>query len=169
MFPSGITEQDSKAFYRCCDDEAFSATTLDTTVPRAQQRPSFQHLFAFSTWQNCGLLALGLASALAIGGMKTGLAVVLGKIFVAIAGFGSGAASGQQTLDDIAHWCVVLAAAGAVAWLAYFAFMFAWITFGEQQARLIRVRMLHVLLKKDMAWFDRQEDGVDSLLVSIQT
>ena len=48
-------------------------------------------------------------------------------------------------------------------------FTFAWVTFGEQQARLIRVRMLRVLLRKDMAWFDGLEDGVDSLLVRIQT
>ena len=191
MLPtSETTEKDSssnnnKTRYCCYDDKAIPDTTptptaspeTSATPNQTHTQPSFQHLFAFRSWHHnnssssssTALLALGFASALSLGGLKTGLAVVLGKIFIAITNFGSGAASGRETLDGITHWSGVLAAAGAVAWLAYFGFTFAWVTFGEQQARLIRVRMLRVLLRKDMAWFDGLEDGVDSLLVRIQT
>lgn len=185
MLPtSETTEKDSssnnnKTRYCCYDDEAIPGTKpTPTTSPetnatphQTHTQPSFRHLFAFTSWHHNStpLLALGVASALSLGGLKTGLAVMLGKIFIAIANFGSGAASGPETLDGITHWSGVLAAAGGVAWLAYFGFTFAWVTFGELQARLIRVRMLRVLLGKDMAWFDGLEDGVDSLLVRIQT
>ncbi|RYP45677.1 hypothetical protein DL768_008021 [Monosporascus sp. mg162] len=134
-----------------------------------QSASSFKHLFSFTTWPHCGILSLGFVSALVVGGLKTALAIILGKVFVAIADFGSGAVAGPETLSRISLWCLVLAVAGGAGWLANFAFMFAWGTFGEQQARSIRVRMFSVLLRKDMAWFDCQEDGIASLLVRMQT
>ncbi|RYP93256.1 hypothetical protein DL770_000631 [Monosporascus sp. CRB-9-2] len=145
----------------------------DATTTEPQSTPqcasSFKHLFSFTTWRHCGILSLGFVSALVVGGLKTGLAIILGKVFVAIAEFGSGAVAGPETLSHISLWCLVLAASGGAGWLANFAFMFAWSTFGEQQARSIRVRMFSVLLGKDMAWFDCQEDGIASLLVRMQT
>lgn len=130
---------------------------------------AFKHLFAFSTWRHCGILALGLTSALIVSGLKTALAIILGKVFVAITGFGSGKVSGQETFDMISFWCMVIGIAGIAGWLFNFAFMFAWTTFGEQQARRIRTKTFSALLKKDMAWFDCQENGVASLLVGIQS
>lgn len=130
---------------------------------------AFKHLFAFSTWRHCGILALGLTSALIVSGLKTALAIILGKVFVAITGFGSGKVSGQETFDMISFWCMVIGIAGIAGWLFNFTFMFAWITFGEQQARRIRTKTFSALLKKDMAWFDCQENGVASLLVGIQS
>ena len=161
-------EKESKTCYCCYDEQATSIATADMKMTQPHL-PSFKHLFAFTIWSNCSVLLLGLTSAIFIGAIKTGLAVILGKIFVAITDFGAGKTPGQPTLDEVTYWCVVLAGIGAVGWLVYFAFMFAWITFGEQQARQIRTRMLHVLLRKDMAWFDSQQDGIGSLLVRIQT
>ncbi|RYP24329.1 hypothetical protein DL765_000593 [Monosporascus sp. GIB2] len=134
-----------------------------------QSASSFKHLFSFTTRRHCGILSLGFVSALVVGGLKTALAIILGKVFLAIADFGSGAVAGPDTLSRISLWSLVLAVSGGAGWLANFAFMFAWSTFGEQQARSIRVRMFSVLLAKDMAWFDCQEDGIASLLVRMQT
>lgn len=133
-----------------------------------QQRPSFRHLFAFSTWRHGGILALGLASALVVSSLKTALAVILGKVFVAITEFGCGDMSGSETSDIISFWCMILGIAGTLGWLFNFAFRFAWITFGEQQARQIRMQTFSALLGKEMAWFDCQEHGVSSLLLRIQ-
>ena len=166
--PGATYKKESKTCYCCYDEQATSAATADMSMTQAHL-PSFNHLFAFLTWANCNVLVMGLASAISIGAIKTGLAVVLGRVFVAITNFGSGAVLGQQTLEEVTYWCVVLAGIGATGWLAYFAFMFAWITFGEQQARQIRTRILHVLLRKDMTWLDSREHGIDSLLVRIQT
>ncbi|RYP11692.1 hypothetical protein DL767_011013 [Monosporascus sp. MG133] len=145
----------------------------DATSTEPQSTPqnasSFKHLFSFTTRRHCGILSLGFVSALVVGGLKTALAIILGKVFVAIADFGSGAVAGPETLSRTSLWCLVLAVSGGAGWLANFAFMFAWSTFGEQQARGIRVRMFSVLLGKDMAWFDCQEDGIASLLVRMQT
>ncbi len=134
-----------------------------------QEQPSFKHLFAFSIWQHYGTLILGLFSALIVGGLKATLAIILGKVFVAITGFGSGSITGEETRRLISSWCVVLTMAGALAWLANFAFMLTWTTFGEEQARHIRTSVFSVMLQKDMAWFDCQENGIASLLIRIQT
>ncbi|RYP66744.1 hypothetical protein DL771_007624 [Monosporascus sp. 5C6A] len=143
--------------------------SIESSQSTPRSASSFKHLFSFTAWGHCGILSLGFVSALAVGGLKTALAIILGKVFVAIADFGSGAVAGSETLSRISLWCLVIAVSGGAGLLANFAFMFAWSTFGEQQARSIRVRMFAVLLGKDLAWFDCQEDGIGSLLVRVQT
>ncbi|RYP76311.1 hypothetical protein DL769_003651 [Monosporascus sp. CRB-8-3] len=162
-------EQDTTIFVPQRQSDQYGKDATSTGPQSIPQSASFKHLFSFTTWRHCGILALGFVSALVVGGLKTALAIILGKVFVAIADFGSGAVAGPETLSRIYLCCLVLAVSGGAGWLANFAFMFAWSTFGEQQARSIRVRMFSVLLGKDMAWFDCQEDGIASLLVRMQT
>lgn len=134
-----------------------------------QQSPSLKHLFTFTTWQHCGPLTAGLAASLLSGALRTSLAILIGKIFEVISEFGSGQLTGPDTLAQVSSWCIILTLIGGVGWLVNFAFMFSWIAFSELQARNIRQRMFRALLKKDMEWFDGQEDGVASLLVRMQT
>ncbi|OTA87178.1 hypothetical protein M434DRAFT_15587 [Hypoxylon sp. CO27-5] len=134
-----------------------------------QQSPSLKHLFTFTTWQHCGPLAAGLAASLLSGALRTSLAILIGKIFQVISEFGSGQLTGSDTLTQVSSWCLILTIIGGAGWLVNFAFMFSWIAFSELQARNIRQRMFRALLKKDMEWFDGQEDGVASLLVRMQT
>ncbi|KAI1137319.1 P-loop containing nucleoside triphosphate hydrolase protein [Hypoxylon sp. FL0543] len=136
---------------------------------RKQQSPSLKHLFTFTTWQHCGILAAGLVSSLLSGALRTSLAILIGKIFEVISEFGSGQLTGPDTLGQVSSWCIILSLIGGAGWLVNFAFMSSWIVFSELQARNIRQRMFHALLRKDMEWFDGQEDGIASLLVRMQT
>ncbi|RYO93752.1 hypothetical protein DL766_002991 [Monosporascus sp. MC13-8B] len=163
-------EQDTTIFVPRRQSNQYGKDATPTGPPSTpQSASSFKHLFSFTTWRHCGILSLGFVSALVVGGLKTALAIILGKVFLAISEFGSGTVAGPETLSRMSLWCLVLAVSGGAGWLSNFAFMFAWSTFGEQQARSVRVRMFSVLLGKDMAWFDCQEDGIASLLVRMQT
>ncbi|KAI1074832.1 P-loop containing nucleoside triphosphate hydrolase protein [Whalleya microplaca] len=133
------------------------------------QQPSLKHLFTFMKWRDCGLLSAGILMAVFSGALKTSLAILLGKIFAVIAEFGSGRLTGPDTLAQVSSWCVILTIIGAAGWLVNFAFMFTWIIFSELQVKNIRWAMFSSLLKKEMEWFDCQQDGVASLLVRIQT
>jgi ATP-binding cassette subfamily B (MDR/TAP) protein 1 len=114
-------------------------------------------------------LVAGLVTAVLSGALKTSMSIVLGKIFAVIAQFGSSQLTGAETLAQISSWCVLLTVVGGAGWLVNFAFLFSWIAYSELQARNIRSRMFRGLLKKEMEWFDGQQDGVASLLVRIQT
>ncbi|KAI3322780.1 P-loop containing nucleoside triphosphate hydrolase protein [Xylariaceae sp. AK1471] len=149
--------------------ETMTSPPPDKPTSQRLQQSSFRDLFTFTTWRHCWLLVAGLVAAVLSGALKTSMSILLGKIFAVISQFGSGHLTGAETLAQISSWCVLLAVVGGAGWLINFVFMFSWIAFSELQARNIRGRMFRGLLKKEMEWFDCQQDGVASLLVRIQT
>lgn len=102
-------------------------------------------------------------------GLKTLLAVLLGKTFDVITNYAIGVASDEETKQGVAKWCFVLFGVGGANWIANMAFLALWIAFGELQAHSARRDVFDTLLWKEMSWFDCQEQGVSSLLVRIQT
>ena len=103
------------------------------------------------------------------GFLKPSLAIFLGKIFTAMAYFGSGTANAKETLHEISIWCIALAALGFAIFLCEGGMLAGWIVFGERQARTVRQRMFTAMLDKDMEWYDLREDGMGSFLIRIQT
>ncbi|RWA09096.1 hypothetical protein EKO27_g6011 [Xylaria grammica] len=149
-------------------EEAASTRTAQP-VSQQPQKSSFRDLFTFTTWRHYWVLGAGLVGAVLAGAFMTSMSILLGRIFAVISQFGSGRLTGADTSAQISSWCVLLAVVGGAGFFVNFAFMFSWVAFSELQARSIRTRMFRGLLKKDMAWFDTQQDGVASLLVRLQT
>ncbi|KAI0430093.1 P-loop containing nucleoside triphosphate hydrolase protein [Xylaria sp. FL1042] len=139
--------------------------------PTSQQlrNPSFQDLLTFATWWHRWLLVAGLIGAVLSGAFMTSMSILPGRIFAVISQFGSGQLTGADTAAQVSSWCVLLAVVGGAGFFVNFVFMFSWIAFSELQARTIRGRIFHGLLRKEMQWFDAQQDGIASLLVRIQT
>ena len=147
-----------------------SAPSIDIRQPDPTQiRGGWKHLFAFTRWTHAWTLVVALVAAAITAGLKTVLAVFLGEIFDVIAGFGSGAKNGSDTVREVTQWCLVLLGIGGGNWLSNMAFLTLWIVFGELQAHSARHDIFDTLLWKEMAWFDAQEHGISSLLVRIQT
>lgn len=136
---------------------------------RRQQKPSFKHLFAFVAPRHYGILVVGLVASMLLGGLKTGLSILIGKIFGVISDFGSEKLTGPETSAQVFFYCGILAILGGAALFVNFAFVFFWSLFSELHARSVRQIIFRALLKKDMVWFDHREDGVASMLVGIQT
>ncbi|KAI8964683.1 P-loop containing nucleoside triphosphate hydrolase protein [Daldinia sp. FL1419] len=133
------------------------------------QPPSLKHLFAFSAWRHSGILVAGLAASLLVGAMRAASSILIGKTFAVVAKFGSGELDGSAAYAQVSSWCVILSVVGGAGIIANFAFIFLWTVFSEVQVRSIRRKVFSVLLTKNMDWFDRQEDGIPSTLVKIQT
>ncbi|KAI1770312.1 P-loop containing nucleoside triphosphate hydrolase protein [Hypoxylon cercidicola] len=149
--------------------ETHASSRPPLTDPKRQQQPSTKHLFTFTTRQHYGSLTVGLISSLFSGALRTSLSILIGKIFGVVADFGSGRLSGPDALAQISSWCTILTLAGGAGWLVNFTLTFSWSIFGELQVENIRRMTFCALLKKDMSWFDRQENGIASLLVTTQT
>ncbi|EGR48468.1 ABC-transporter [Trichoderma reesei QM6a] len=140
------------------------------TKPESKpQRSSFKHLFSFTKWNHTAPLLAALVASAAIASIKSLLSVVLGKTFDAVSDFGVGHGSGSETLDNVAHWALILLGMGIADWVASTALLLLWIIFGELQANSARKVIFESLLSKKMSWFDSLDQGISSLLVRIQT
>ena len=129
---------------------------------------SWMRLFSFTRWPHAYSLIAAVLSAAVVAGVKTVLAVMLGKIFDVIADFGSGTKSPVSTISDISKLCLILLALGATNWLASTAFLASWILFGELQATSVRQELFGSLLPRSIGWFDSVDHGMSSLIVQVQ-
>lgn len=132
-------------------------------------RSSFKHLFSFTRWNHAGSLIAALIASAAFAAIKSVYSVILGKIFDVVSDFGAGRRSGSETLDDMAHWGLILLGLGISNWLASTVFLSLWVIFGELQANAVRQDIFASLLSREISWFDALDQGISSLLVRIQT
>ncbi|TVY40590.1 Alpha-factor-transporting ATPase, partial [Lachnellula subtilissima] len=142
---------------------------LGTQNGENQTPASWRSLFAFTNRQHTGYLVLSLISSIGAGIPQPTSAIFYGYIFSDLAKYGSGNASGRDTLNNISIWCIALTVVGVVAWVLQGGSLSSWMIFGEVQAKTVRQAMFEGMLEKDMEWYDLREDGVASLLVRIHT
>jgi ATP-binding cassette subfamily B (MDR/TAP) protein 1 len=130
---------------------------------------SWKHLFAFTKWSHAGALFSAFFAAAITAGLKAALPVLLGKTFNVISDYGMGVINGAEATSNMTRWCIVLIGVGAGNWAANSAFLALWVIFGGLQASATRRDVYQSLLKKDISWYDSQDQGVSSLLSRIQT
>ncbi|PFH62328.1 hypothetical protein XA68_14055 [Ophiocordyceps unilateralis] len=134
-----------------------------------QSKTSWRSLFAFTARGHSHVLLGAVLASLAVAALQTILAIILGRIFEIVAGLGNGVQSGHEALEAVSRWCLVLLGLGFANWFSNSVFLGLWVAFGEMQADAGRRRVFESLLAKDMAWFDRLEQGMSGLLSRIQT
>jgi ATP-binding cassette subfamily B (MDR/TAP) protein 1 len=131
-------------------------------------KSSWKNLFLFTKTAHAFPLTGALLASALTAGFKTVLAVILGRVFDIIAGYGNGTLSSSKAVSEMSKWSLVLFGMGIGYWLANSIFLALWVVFGELQADSVRKDLFGNLLARDMAWFDSQSDGISSLLVRIQ-
>lgn len=139
---------------------------------KAHQTPSSQatwrHIFAFTEQRHTGALILASVAAACAAGVKVSHAVFLGNFIDIDTSLGNGTMTTETAAAQVASLCIIFTVLGAASWISNWAFMTAWIIFGEYTAKSARETLFNNLLYKDMAWFDSQEEGVSSALSTIQ-
>lgn len=133
-----------------------------------RSKSTWRHLFAFTDREHVGSLALAMIAAACAAGFKIAFAVLLGKTMDILTPLGAGTITKDEAMASMTSWSIMFAALGVASWLFYLAFMASWIIYGELVARSTRRTLFNNLLYKDMAWFDSQEDGISSVLSSMQ-
>lgn len=131
-------------------------------------KPTWRHLFAFTTSKNAVLLVLALLAAAAAAAAKTSYAIFLGKIMDIVAPLGAENIGKEAALTGVSHWCMIMAAVGAANWAVNSVFVAIWAFFGELMARAARRALFSNLLLQDLAWFDSQHQGIRSTLSRVQ-
>ena len=132
------------------------------------QKPSIRDLFLFDDGQNAWLVLLATAVAGVVAGGKTVYAILLGKIFDAIAIWGAGQLNGDDFLAQVSHWLIFTCVLGILMWLFIGFDMTLWMVSGELRAKRVRDVLFLSLLMKNMEWYDSRTDGTAGLLSGIQ-
>lgn len=130
---------------------------------------SYKGLFPFTTKEHHACLVAALLTSCLVAAFKTGLAIVLGRVFDLIADFAAHKIGPDQTMASVSRWCLVLVLLGVGVCLANTAFLSLWLIFGEQQATSVRKTIFSTLLRFENVWFDTLPHGAASLLVGTQT
>lgn len=125
-------------------------------------------LFKFTTRRHIPTLIVAIITTIAAAMIQPLFAIFLGSIFDTLTEFGAGNFSGEGLLNRTAGSCGILLSLGAANWILSGLYFMFWLIFGELQAKSARDTLFVVLLKKDVAWFECQQDGIGALLVHIQ-
>ncbi|OJJ40957.1 hypothetical protein ASPWEDRAFT_100010 [Aspergillus wentii DTO 134E9] len=125
-------------------------------------------LFNFTTKKHIPTLVSGLVFSLAASLSTLVFAILLGKIFNSFMVFGAGEISSQDLIKGITTDCIGLAGLGAAGWVLNAGYFTLFVAFGELQVANARGRVFERLLKRDLQWFQTQQDGTGAFLSSLQ-
>lgn len=128
------------------------------------QTVPWRALFFFTTKSHLTCLFVGLAAALAAGGLGPAQSYLLGKAFNAF----TNSSSPSAVLTSVTNYTIYLLALGVGSWLVHFVFFSAWLAFGELQANSARERLFLGMLTKDIEWYDMRKNGIGALIPRLQ-
>ncbi|KAG2226169.1 hypothetical protein INT45_003314 [Circinella minor] len=123
-------------------------------------------LFRFATKLELLMIIIAATCSLGVGALQPVMIVFFGQFMDDLGGAVSGAATmtpeqmANFSLLDLTHDLIlvfVYLGTGALVG-AYIAQSF-WIVTGENQVRRIRQRYVHAILRQDLGWFDKSEEG----------
>ena len=128
------------------------------------QAAPWRALFFFTTKSHLTCLLVGIAAALAAGGITPAQSYLLGKAFDAF----TNSSSPNAVLKSVTNYTVYLAALGVGSWLVHFVFFSAWLAFGELQANSARERLFLGMLGKEIEWYDMRKNGIGAMIPRLQ-
>jgi ATP-binding cassette subfamily B (MDR/TAP) protein 1 len=128
------------------------------------QAAPWRALFFFTTKSHLTCLFIGLAAALAAGGITPAQSYFLGKAFNAF----TNSSSPSAVLKSVTNYTIYLTALGVGSWLVHFVFFSAWLAFGELQANCARERLFLGMLRKEIEWYDMRKNGIGAMIPRLQ-
>ncbi|KAI4739353.1 putative ABC transporter [Aureobasidium sp. EXF-12298] len=140
------------------------APASDSKEDDAQAAPPWRALFFFTTKSHLTCLFIGLAAALAAGGITPAQSYLLGKAFDAF----TSSSSPNAVLRSVTNYTIYLTALGVGSWLVHFVFFSAWLAFGELQANSARERLFLGMLGKEIEWYDMRKNGIGAMIPRLQ-
>lgn len=147
---------------------------IENPVTNTEDEPSplqtsWRSVFSFTTREHTLTLTLSFVLAGIVGVIKPAIAIFVGKLFNDLTNFGAGTTSATDLISDVSKWCLYITAFGIITWILNGIFFSMWLMFGELQAKSAREKLFDGMLKKEMPWYDLQEEGIGALLSRIAT
>lgn len=134
-----------------------------------RQQTSWLSIFSFTTREHAPTLIFSLILAGIVGIIKPAIAIFIGKLFNDLTNFGAGNTSASDVISNVSKWCLVITGFGGITWILNGSFFSMWLGFGELQAKSARTKLFDGMLKREMSWYDLQDEGIGALLSRIAT
>ncbi|KAJ5811972.1 hypothetical protein N7474_008273 [Penicillium riverlandense] len=147
---------------------ANSEDSNNVGADRSPMQPSWKSLFGFTSKRHLPTLVAGSCFALVASCITPAFAIFLGNIFDSFTSFGAGQSSAQRLQDSIVSNCFGMVGLGVAGWFLNGAYYALFVAFGELQASSIRDNVFIELLKRDVEWFEAQQEGSGAFLSGIQ-
>lgn len=142
---------------------------LDKEEQKLLQNMGWKALFSFTTRKHLPVLAFAVAAATVAALTLPALAVLYGLTFREFGAISKGEKSDSEFLKQLSTYCLYIVALGGFSWVGNSLYYTAFMTFGEMQARSARGRIFGTLLRKNMAWYDTRDTGMEAFLPAMQT
>ncbi|KAG0172209.1 ATP-binding cassette, sub-B (MDR TAP), member 4 [Apophysomyces sp. BC1034] len=113
-------------------------------------------LFRFATPLDLLMIFIAIICSAGIGAMQPVTIIIFGNFLGTL---GAAVASGNVHLEDVMPMILTLVYMGTGVLVAAYCAHAFWILTGENQTRRIRQRYVHAILRQDMGWFDKAEEG----------
>jgi ATP-binding cassette subfamily B (MDR/TAP) protein 1 len=147
----------------------------EKTSPKANEDQQYisqvgwKALFGFATRRHLPIFTGALLSAITAAASLPVFAIIYGLIFRDYTDYGAGELSSHALRTSVTRYCLILTGITSLNWIVNSFYFFFFLTFGELQARSARNRIFDALMRKDIAWYDTRETGIEALLPAIQT
>ncbi|KAI8071539.1 p-glycoprotein [Gongronella butleri] len=122
-------------------------------------------LFRFAKPIDTFMIIVGLIMSAGIGALQPSIILIFGQFLNQMQGVGGVAAGyqcipgGHTALDSTINVIYIFAYLGTAVLCAAYIANACWVWTGEEQTRRIRMMYLHAILRQELAWFDKSEDG----------
>ncbi|KAF2486640.1 P-loop containing nucleoside triphosphate hydrolase protein [Neohortaea acidophila] len=126
-------------------------------------------LFFFTTRANVPVLVAGALASIISGAVLPAQSFVTGRVFDRLTIYAAGQLTKHDFMQQEKNYVLYLLIISGVSWIALYAELALWVSFGELQAKSARDRLFYGLLKKEIAWYDLRKHGIAALLPRLQT
>ncbi|KAF7732288.1 ATP-binding cassette, sub-B (MDR TAP), member 4 [Apophysomyces ossiformis] len=125
---------------------------------KKQKEPSvaLHKLFRFASPLDLLLIFIAIICSAGIGAMQPVTIIIFGQFLGTI---GGQFATGKIDVDAAMPMILTLVYMGTAVLVAAYCAQAFWIYTGENQTRRIRQLYMHAILRQDMGWFDKAEEG----------
>jgi ATP-binding cassette subfamily B (MDR/TAP) protein 1 len=130
---------------------------------------SWKDLFTFTTRKHL-FIAVPAVVFSAAGGLTLPInSYLIGRIFRAFSNYSIGQFDASELKNEIRRFNIYTVILGSGSWVFNSLALTLWLIFGDLQARNARSRLFNSMIHRDIAWFDKRQDGVGALVTRLLT
>ena len=126
-------------------------------------------IFSFTQRDHLFVLVPAIAFSCLCGLIKPTLSILIGRYLTSLSKLASPSADVPAVTQQ--NWTTICQLVGLAAftWISKTGFAATWDGYAEVQVKVVREDLFKTLLDRDLEWFDKQDSGIGSLLIRLQT
>ncbi|KAI7854460.1 P-loop containing nucleoside triphosphate hydrolase protein [Circinella umbellata] len=157
-FETEQQQQTNETYKSITDTNEQKNDTTNEKKKKKEKEPSVRiyQLFRFASKTDLLLIALAMAGSIGIGALLPASLIIFGKFLEDLS---DTLYTPDALLESTLEMILIFVYMGVAVFFGAYVAHACWVLSGERQARRIRQLYVHAILKQDMSWFDKAEEG----------